>query len=319
MTCRLHGPSVEANPERRSSHARPSGSQRLRPHRPRHPQVRLRARGGRRVGRDQRPLRDTRDGPPAPARQRLRSLQPAGRDNRPRARRRRSRSGRLPGEGSGRAALARARGRRRDRVDRRLPHRRRGLRAPRSRRAQGDPLGAGEGRRADVRARRQLRQVRPRDRRRDLERLVHDELPGARRQGAARYARHPPRTDDHRSRLHSRPAPRRPAAQGPAAGSGCGAQPHPDHDRGREGHRPRHPGTGREAERLLGARSRADRARSSTSQSRSSGRRRSRKSTRPSPSVPTRASSRASSRTARSRSCPPTSSARRTRPSSTPA
>ena len=41
------------------------------------------------------------------------------------------------------------------------------------------------------------------------QRLVHDELPGAGRQGAARDGRHPPRADDHDPRLHRRPEPAR--------------------------------------------------------------------------------------------------------------
>ena len=39
------------------------------------------------------------------------------------------------------------------------------------------------------------------------QRVVHDELPGSGREGAARGLRHPPRRDDHRPRLHGRPAP----------------------------------------------------------------------------------------------------------------
>ena len=40
----------------------------------------------------------------------------------------------------------------------------------------------------------------------DLERVVHDELPRAGRQGAARPRRHPARADDHGARVHRRPA-----------------------------------------------------------------------------------------------------------------
>ena len=43
---------------------------------------------------------------------------------------------------------------------------------------------------------------------------MHDELPGARGQGAQRGVRHPPRRHDHRARLHRRPDAARRAAQG---------------------------------------------------------------------------------------------------------
>ena len=43
---------------------------------------------------------------------------------------------------------------------------------------------------------------------------MHDELPGAGREGAARSARHPSRADDDGARLHRRPAAARRAAQG---------------------------------------------------------------------------------------------------------
>ena len=85
----------------------------------------------------------------------------------------------------GRAAVGGAGGRRRDRVHRAASPT---ARAPPSTsprgRAQGDHLGARERTRRDGRARGQLRRgLRPRDRRRDLERLVHDQLPGARGEG----------------------------------------------------------------------------------------------------------------------------------------
>ena len=47
-----------------------------------------------------------------------------------------------------------------------------------------------------------------------LQRVVHDELPRARRQGAQRGVRHPPRRHDHGARLHGRPDAARRAAQG---------------------------------------------------------------------------------------------------------
>ena len=89
--------------------------------------------------------------------------------------------------------------------------------APRGRREEGAPDGAP--RRTtldamivlgvnddDAEARAQARQ----------QRLLHDELPGARREGAARDVRHRARVHEHGPRLHERPAHPRPAAQGPA-------------------------------------------------------------------------------------------------------
>ena len=61
-----------------------------------------------------------------------------------------------------------------------------------------------------------------------LQRLLHDELPGARGQGAARGGRDRARPDDHDPRLHRRPAAPGHAAQGPAPRAGGGDQPDPD-------------------------------------------------------------------------------------------
>ena len=94
-------------------------------------------------------------------------------------------------------------------------------------RAQGDPLRARQGRRAgrrQPRARRELRRgLRPGAPPHRHQRLVHDELPRAGGQGAARDGRHPPRPDDDRARLHGRPEPARRAAQGPAPRARRGA------------------------------------------------------------------------------------------------
>ena len=57
--------------------------------------------------------------------------------------------------------------------------------------------------------------LRPRGPRRHLERLVHDELPRAGGQGAARDASGSARPDDDRARLHRRPAARRRAHKDP--------------------------------------------------------------------------------------------------------
>ena len=77
--------------------------------------------------------------------------------------------------------------------------------------------------------------------RRDLECVLHDELPGARGDGAERRVRHPARHDDDDSRVHGRPAPRRPAAQGSSPRACGGDQHRADVDRSREGAAPRHP------------------------------------------------------------------------------
>ena len=61
-----------------------------------------------------------------------------------------------------------------------------------------------------------------------LQRVVHDELPGPRGQGAPRGVRDPPRRDDHGTRLHGRPAAARRAAQGPPPRAQRPRQPRPD-------------------------------------------------------------------------------------------
>ena len=64
--------------------------------------------------------------------------------------------------------------------------------------------------------------LRPRAAPHHLERVVHDELPCAGREGAARGARYPARPDDDRPRLHRRPEAARRAAQGLPARAGRG-------------------------------------------------------------------------------------------------
>ena len=121
----------------------------------------------------------------------------------------------------GGAAVGGAVRRRRHRGDRAVPHARGRRGAPARGRPQGDPLRAGQGRRSRRRRRGagcELRhRLRPRAPPHHHQRLVHDELPGARRQGPARDGRHPARPDDHHPRLHRRPEPARRTAQGPAA------------------------------------------------------------------------------------------------------
>ena len=104
--------------------------------------------------------------------------------------------------------VGRTRRRRRDRVDRPVHQARRRRQAPRGRRQEGDHLGAGHRPRRDRRARRQLRRrLRPREPPHHLQRLLHDQLPGAGREGAQRDGRDRARADDHDPRLHRRPAP----------------------------------------------------------------------------------------------------------------
>ena len=102
----------------------------------------------------------------------------------------------------------------------------------RRRREAGPDFGAGQGRRPDRRLRRQRRQA---DGRYDnrLERVVHDQLPGAGRQGAERCAGHRARADDHHPRLHQRPEDPRPDPPRPAPRPGRGDVDDPDHHRRR--------------------------------------------------------------------------------------
>ena len=97
---------------------------------------------------------------------------------------------------------------------------------------------------------RQLRRrLRPRQAPHHLQRLLHDELPGAGGQGAPRAVRDRARADDHHPRLHAGPAPAGQPAQGPAPGArGC-RQPDPDHHRRRQGGRPGAPRAQRQAQR----------------------------------------------------------------------
>ena len=121
------------------------------------------------------------------------------------------------GEGSGAASLEGPRRRRRLRVDRHLHHPRGRLEAHHRRREEGHHHGAGEGTRHHGRAGRQRREVRPAEAPHHLERVVHDQLPGAAGQGDPRALRHPQGMDDDHPLLHERPEPARPAAQGSAA------------------------------------------------------------------------------------------------------
>ena len=83
--------------------------------------------------------------------------------------------------------------------------------------------------------------------RRHLERVLHDELPRAARQGPARRDRDHARPDDDDPRLHGGPAPAGRAAQGPPPRPRGGDQPRPGLDRRGEGDRPGHPRAQRQA------------------------------------------------------------------------
>ena len=131
----------------------------------------------------------------------------------------------------GAAAVEGPRRRRRVRVDRPLHQPRRRRQAPRRRREEGDHHRAGQGARLQRRARRQRRAVRPGQAPHHLERVVHDQLPGAARQGAAPDVRHQEGVDDDDPLVHERPAAARPAAQGSAARARGGAVDDSDDDR----------------------------------------------------------------------------------------
>ena len=186
----------------------------------------------------QRPRRPQDDRAPAQVRLELRSVPGRRGGHRHRPARRRQGDPGAGREGPGEPAVGGARRRGRDRVDRAVHRPRERLQAPRGRRPQGRHLGAGDRARRDRRAGRQLRRgLRPRQPQRDLQRLVHDQLPGPDREGAARHRRHQARADDDDPRLHRRPAPAGHAAPGSAAGPRRGDQPDPRLDRRGKGDR----------------------------------------------------------------------------------
>ena len=182
---------------------------------------------------------------------------------------------------------------------------------------QGRHLGAREGPRRDARARRQRGHLRPRQASAHLDGVVHDQLPRARRARAARRVRHRVGLHDDDARLHRRPAPARRAALRPAARARRGALDHPDLDGRGARDRHRDPRAARASWTASRCASRCRTARSSTSSARSAARRASRRSTPRSRRRPTRAAWRGSSPTPRTRSSRRTSSATRTRRSST--
>ena len=175
----------------------------------------------------------------------------AGHRPRRRARRRRPRDRRVHRAATRRPPVGRPRRRRRDRGDRPLPHPGRRPAPPRRGRAQGHPLGARQGRRAGRRERRPRgelpRGLRPGAPPHHHQRVLHDQLPGAGGQGAARDGRHPARPDDHHPRVHGRPAPARRSAQGPPARARRRREPGAHLHRRGQGARPRDPGARRAA------------------------------------------------------------------------
>ena len=130
-----------------------------------------------------------------------------------------------------------ARHRRRARMHRHLHLEGQGLAASDGRRQARPDLGAGRRRRPHRRLWRQPRQADQGAHRR-LQRLVHDQLPGAGRQGAQRRRRHRQRLHDHNSLLHQRPADARSGSQGSLPGARRRDQHDPDLDRRRQGGRP---------------------------------------------------------------------------------
>ena len=144
----------------------------------------------------------------------------------------------------------------------------------------------------------------PERHRSDHQRLLHDQLPGARGQGPARGRRDTPRPDDDDPRLHRRPEPARRAPQRPAQGARGSDQPGAHLDGRREGARPRDPRARGTPERPRRARARAHRLDRRPHDRERDGPPPRRRSTRRSASAPRAADVRASSSTARTRSSP---------------
>ena len=93
----------------------------------------------------------------------------------------------------------------------------------------------------------------PDRRTRDLQRVVHHQLPGADGEGAQRRVRHRQGPDDDHPRLHRRPEPPGQHPQGPAPRPRRRAQHRADLDRCREGDRPGAAGAQGQARRLRAA------------------------------------------------------------------
>ncbi|VXC19531.1 putative Uncharacterized 50.6 kDa protein in the 5'region of gyrA and gyrB [Plantibacter sp. T3] len=234
--------------------------QRLRPHRPQLLPRRPRQGQRPRDRRCQRPHRQQGARPPPEVRLHHGS---SGRDGRARRRqdhRQRQAHHRARGARPRRPPLGRARRRHRHRVDRSLHEVRRRPQAHHRRRQEGPRLGSRHGqRRRHDRPRRQRGHLRRSDARHHLERVLHDELPRAARQGPARQLRHRAWPHDHGPRLHRRPEPAGRPAQRPPSCTRRRRQHHPDLHRCSQGTRPGHPGARRQARRLRPARPGPDR------------------------------------------------------------
>ena len=130
-----------------------------------------------------------------------------------------------------RPQVGRHRCRRRRRVHRLLHRRDQGQGPRRRRRQEGHHLRARLQRGHHHRDGRQPRALRPLGPHRHLQRVVHDQLPRADGQGAARRSRHQQGPDDDHPRLHRRPEPPGQHPQGPASrprrGAQHGARPRP--------------------------------------------------------------------------------------------
>ncbi len=207
-----------------------------------------------RMGRGQRHHRQRDARPPPEVRLDPRAVPGVDRGPRRRAARRRHRDQGPRRARPRQAAVEGPRRRRRARVDRLLHRPRRRRQAPRGGGEEGRDLGARQGRGHHRRPRRQRRPVRQGEARRHLQRVVHDELPRAGRQGRSRDRRHQARPDDDDPRLHRGPAPPGRAAPRPAPRPRRRRQPRADLDRRGEGGRPRAPRAQRQAPRLRGPR-----------------------------------------------------------------
>ena len=89
---------------------------------------------------------------------------------------------------------------------------------------------------------------------RDLQRVVHDQLPRAAGEAAARQDRPRERPHDHRARLHQRPGAHRRLSRGPAPRALGDDEHDPDQDRRRRGGGPGAARAQRQARRLRGPR-----------------------------------------------------------------
>ena len=138
----------------------------------------------------------------------------------------------------------------RARVHRPLHQQGQGRRAPRGRRQEGGDLRARRrGCRCDDRLWRQSRRAQEQPHG-HLQRLLHHQLPGAGRQGAARQGRHRRRPHDHDPLLHQRPGADRRVSLGPAPRALGHHVADPDQDRRRGRGGPGAAGTEGQARRL---------------------------------------------------------------------